>query len=168
MDDDLFAVLTREHARFEERLKALLEIVEAVRRTEASRADLDAIARALDFFATEGARHEEIEEGTLFPRLRPLRQFKQVLSALEFQHGMNRSEGAQLRACVDRFVPARGVELQRLARRFVEMHRAHAMSEERALFPLAASALAPEAILEMSREARARMSRAAPAPEAQS
>jgi len=150
---DLFSVLTQDHARFEARLQALLQSADALSRTGSSDADRDVITRTLDFFATEGARHEEIEESTLFPRIRPLPQFKQILGALEFQHRMNRTEGEQLRAYVARFAPGSGPELRRLALRFAEMHRAHALGEERALFPLAASVLSPATIEEMGREA---------------
>ena len=149
---DFFAVLAQDHARFAGRLQALLQSADALSRTGSSDADRDVIARTLDFFATEGARHEEIEERTLFPRIRPLPQFRQILSALEFQHRMNRTEGEQLRACVDRFVPGNGPELRRCAVRFAELHRAHALGEERALFPLAAAVLPPAAMAEMRRE----------------
>ena len=71
---------------------------------------------------------------------------------------MNVSEEKQLSACVDRFAPGSGRELQRLAHRFAEMHRGHAVAEERALFPLAASRLSPQVVAEMSREMLARTS----------
>jgi hemerythrin-like domain-containing protein len=148
---DLFAVLAEDHARFETRLQVVSQAADALIRLESDDAAREALARALDFFETEGARHEELEEATLFPRVRPLPQFEQTLKALEFQHGMNRDIGAQLRACLDRFGPGKGSELRRLAQRFTEMHRAHAMGEERALFPLAASVLSPATIEEMGR-----------------
>jgi hemerythrin-like domain-containing protein len=153
---DFFTVLAQDHARFEGRLQALLHAAEALSRTGSNDAARDVIVGTLDFFATEGAQHEEIEEATLFPRIRALPQFQQILSALEFQHRMNRAEGAQLRACLDRVMPGSSGDLRRLALRFVEMHRAHALGEERALFPLAASVLSPATIEDMSREARQR------------
>lgn len=148
---DIFAVLAEDHARFETRLQALSQAADALSRLEGDDTARDLIASTLDYFETEGARHEELEESTLFPRVRPLPQFEQTLRALEFQHGMNRDIGAKLRACLDRFGPGKGPELQRLAQRFTEMHRAHAMGEERALFPLAASVLSPATIEEMGR-----------------
>jgi len=149
--NDFFAVLTQDHARFELRLQALLQAADALSRNERSDADREVIVRTLDVFATEGARHEELEESALFPHLRPLPQFKQMLSALEFQHRMNRTGAEQLRACIDRFAPGSGAELRRLAQRFAEMHRAHALGEERALFPLAAAALPPATMAQLRR-----------------
>jgi len=149
---DFFAALVREHAGFEARLQALDRAADSVSRTESDAAALGVIAETLDFFATEGARHEEHEELTLFPRLRPLPEFKQILVAMDFQHRMNGAAGRELAACVDRFAQGSGRELRRLATRFVEMHRGHAIAEERALFPLAASMLSPQVVAEMDRE----------------
>ena len=49
-----------------------------------------------------------------------------------------------------------GRELRRLTYRFVEAHRGHAVDEERALFPFAATRLSPMVLLEMGRETRQR------------
>ncbi len=69
---------------------------------------------------------------------------------------MNDTEGRAFSAFLERFAPGSGRELRRLAARFAEMHRGHAVAEERALFPLAASVLSPELLAEMSREIRER------------
>lgn len=153
---DFFTMLTQDHVRFETRLQALLQSADALSRNASNDGERRVILGTLDFFASEGAQHENIEETVLFPRLRPLPQFQQILGALEFQHGMNRAEGGKLRACLDRFAPGSGHELRRQALRFAEMHRAHALGEERALFPLAASVLSPATIEEIRREARQR------------
>jgi hemerythrin-like domain-containing protein len=153
---DFFASLQQEHARMETRLAALLEAANSVGAPESDAASLQVIARTLEYFATEGARHEAVEEKVLFPRLRPLPEFKQMLSALEFQHRMNHTATQELAACVARFEPASGRELRRLASRFAEMHRGHAIAEERALFPLAASVLSSKVLVEMGRELRER------------
>lgn len=160
---DFFAFLVQDHARIEARLKALERAADAVSRSESDASMLGIIAGTLEFFSTEGALHEAHEELTLFPRLRSLPAFKQILSALELQHRMNADEGMRLSACVDAFAPGSGRELRRLALRFVEMHRGHAVAEERALFALAASSLSPQAIAEMGHEMRVRRSRAVPA-----
>jgi hemerythrin-like domain-containing protein len=149
---DFFACLAQDHARIEARLEALERAADAVSKSESDAAALGIVAGTLDFFSTEGAHHEAHEELTLFPRLRPLPAFKQILSALEFQHRMNADEEQKLSACVHRFAPGDGRELRRLALRFAEMQRAHAMAEERAMFPLAASSLSPQVIAEMGRE----------------
>jgi hemerythrin-like domain-containing protein len=155
---DFFAGLLQEHARIELRLKELDQAAAALGRDERDPAALGRVAATLDFFAEEGARHEAHEELTLFPRLRPLPEFKQIVSALEFQHRMTAAEGRELSACVAGFGPGSGRDLRRLAYRFAEMHRGHAIAEERALFPLAAARLPPELRAEMLREMRARSS----------
>jgi hypothetical protein len=78
---DFFAGLVQDHAQIESRLGALERAAAAVSKTESDAAALGVIAGTLSYFATEGARHEAIEELTLFPRLRPLPEFKQILSA---------------------------------------------------------------------------------------
>jgi hemerythrin-like domain-containing protein len=160
---DFFPWLLRDHALIEERLKRLDAAAAAIGRDERDSAALGQVAETLDFFAADGARHEAHEEQTLFPRLRELPEFRQILSALEFQHRMTASEGRALAACVQAFAPGSGRELRRLAYRFAEMHRGHAVAEERALFPLATARLAPQVQTEMVRELLARNgSRTAP------
>jgi len=158
---DFFTGLMEEHARIEVRLRALDQAALRLGRGEVDAAALAVIAETLRFFATEGARHQAHEELTLFPRLQPLAQFKQILSAMAFQHRMNDDTGRELAASVERSAPGR--ELGRLAARFAEMHRCHLLSEERALFPLASSLLAPEVQAEMGREMRERVGDATPA-----
>ena len=155
--NDFFACLVQDHARIEARLEALERAAAAVSSSENEAAALGVIAGTLDFFSTEGAVHEAHEEFTLFPRLQSLPAFKQILSALRFQHEMNAAEGKALAACVDGFATARAHELRRLVHRFAEMNRGHAVAEERALFPLAASTLPPQVVAEMGRELRQRI-----------
>jgi hemerythrin-like domain-containing protein len=153
---DFFAGLQQDHARIEARLKELDQAAATLSRSESDPAALGILAGTLDFFASEGARHEAHEELILFPRLRSLPEFRQIIGALEFQHRMNAAEGRELSACVAGFGPGSGRELRRLAYRFAEMHRGHAIAEERALFPLALARLSPEVQAEMAREARER------------
>jgi len=152
MADDFFRSLLEDHARIEARLKQLDQASAALGRLPGDAAALEIVADTLGFFATEGARHEAHEEETLFPRLQSLPEFRQILSALQFQHKMTAAEGRALAACVQGFAPGSERELRQLAYRFAEMHRGHAIAEERALFPLAASRLAPEVQSEMLRE----------------
>ena len=154
---DFFACLVRDHARIEARLVVLERAAAGVEKGDT--AALGVIVETLGFFATEGARHEAHEELTLFPRLRSLPEFKQILSALHFQHEMNAAEEKQLTACVERLAqgkPEKDGELRRLAHRFAEMHRGHAVAEERALFPLAATVLSPQVMAELGRERQER------------
>jgi hemerythrin-like domain-containing protein len=149
------ALLVQDHARMETRLAALVQSMDSVRNGGDVDAHFAVAADTLDFFASDGAQHESLEETLLFPRVGRLPQFKQILSALEFQHRMNRTEGEQLRACVDR--RATGPELRRACVRFIEMHRGHVVAEERALFPLVASTLTPHELEALDAEARKRM-----------
>lgn len=153
---DFFASLLRDHALIETRLASLARAASTVSDAASDADALGVLIETLRFIETEGARHQALEELTLFPRLRPRPEFKQILSALEFQHRMNDAEGQQLAAFAARFASGNGRELRRLAFRFVEMHRGHAVAEERALFPLASSVLSPEVLAEMSREMQER------------
>jgi hemerythrin-like domain-containing protein len=153
---DFFARLLADHARTEEELKRLDRASAAVAREENDPAALAQIAVTLAYFAGAGERHEALEEQALFPALRPLAEFKQILAALEFQHRMTAAEGRQLAACVENYRAGSGSELRRLAYRFAEMHRGHALAEERALFPLAKSRLTAEVLAGLARELQTR------------
>ena len=158
--DDFFACLRQDHARIEVRIRALERAAasvwgEATGRVTGDAPSLEVIADTLRFFASEGARHEAHEEQTLFPRLRTMPEFKQILSALRFQHEMNAAEGRALSECLAHFGPGSERELRRLVHRFAEMNRGHAIAEERALFPLAATMLPPQIVAEMGREMQA-------------
>ncbi len=139
----------------EVRLAALVDSMNALGRGGDVDAHFGLVSDTLDYFAAEGAVHESLEEALLFPRISSLPQFKQILSALEFQHRMNRAEAEGLRACVER--RAAGTELRRSSVRFIEMHRGHVVAEECALFPLLPSALTPKELDELSLEARRRV-----------
>jgi len=153
---EFFARLLQEHARIEQRLKLLDAAALAIGQDERDPQALARVADTLAFFAADGAVHEDHEELTLFPRLRASPEFGQILSALEFQHRMTASEGRELAACVANFQQGSGRELRRLAYRFAEMHRGHALAEERALFPLAQAKLSPRLLAEMVDEMVAR------------
>lgn len=154
---DFFAALREDHARIETCLKSLDRVARAANPVEGAPA-LAIVAETLQFFATEGARHEEHEERTLFPRLRGRAEFNQILSAFEFQHRMNATETRALAECAQRAASTDGRDLRRLAGRFADMQRGHMVAEERALFDLAAARLAPAEIAAMSAELHARRS----------
>jgi hemerythrin-like domain-containing protein len=158
---DFFATLVKDHAGIEARLKELDQAALALSRAAGDAAALEVVSRTLAFFETDGARHEADEELSLLPRLRPLPEFRQILTAMDFQHKMNDAAEQELAACVAKFAPERGRELLRLVLRFVEMHRGHMFAEERAVFPTAASGLSRDDLAEMGREMQDRR-RAAP------
>lgn len=66
--------------------------------TDPSRAPsaLEAMTGVLDFFSTFGVQHNDDEEKTLFPRLRPLPAFVQTLDAFDFQHHMAETQRSTL------------------------------------------------------------------------
>ena len=150
---DFFAELVSDHRRIEARLLALEQAVRAPNGPQHDAALLETVAATLAFFATEGARHEEREERELLPRLRSLAGFEQIVAATQFQHRMNTDAAREVAACAERFVPGHGRELRRLALRWVEFQRCHAVAEERALFPLAAERLPAATLAEIAREA---------------
>lgn len=140
MLSDFFDHLMRAHAQIETRLREL-EVTEP-----------GAMASTLDGFATFAKQHQDDEETILFPRLRALPAFTQMLAAFEFQHQMNETEHAALAASIRAFAPGKEAEIRRAALRFVEVQRAHMLAEETALFPLAKQTLAPDVLAAMSRE----------------
>lgn len=155
-DADPFARLVRTHRLIEERLvsleRASRDLTDAARRT----AGLETIADILVFFSQEGAQHNDDEEGSLFPQLRGLPEFKQMLDAFDVQHRMNDDALAELVAAARAFAPGAEAKVRHLAFRFAEMYRGHIMGEERVLFPAATKALAPDVIAQMGAEMTAR------------
>jgi len=149
-----FGNLQQAHARIEERLQELEGAADAV--TEPARAPkaLETMASVLEFFSTFGAQHTEDEEKTLFPRLQPLPDFKLMLAAFDFQHRMVETEQRALAARVQGFTPAGAAGLREQAHRFVEVHRAHILAEERGLFPLAEKHLPRRVLVAMTLELR--------------
>jgi hemerythrin-like domain-containing protein len=137
---EFFEHLMRAHAGIEQRLHAI-EVAEPT-----------AMASALEAFTTFAKQHQDEEETILFPRLRPLPAFAQMLGAFDFQHQMNETEHGAFAACL-RAQGAKG-DLRRAALRFVEVQRAHMLAEERALFPLAEQTLSPDVLAAMHRELR--------------
>jgi hemerythrin-like domain-containing protein len=149
--EGFFTRLRSDHARLETQLRELDRVAVAASSLDDGVA-LAIVADTLRFMATEGARHEEREERTLFPRLRELPEFRQILAALEFQHRMNAVEGQALGECAARFAPGQRPELRRLAGRYADANRGHMIAEERALFGLAEQRLAPAVLAAMARE----------------
>ena len=144
---DVFAQLVRAHRDIEARVAELERASD-----DPSGSGLDAIARLLAYFDGPAALHHADEDQTLFPRLRPLDGFAQMLGAFDFQHQMNDAAYAELREAF-RAAPSK---LRGVAHRFAELQRAHIMAEERALFPLAARSLSAEVLARMSDEMAAR------------
>ena len=149
-----FGNLQRAHARIEERLQVLEGAADSLADPARAPAALEAMASVLDFFATFGVQHQEDEEKTLFPRLRPLPAFAKMLDAFDFQHRMADTEQSALAARVRDFAAGGESDLRSLAHRFVEVQRAHILAEERGLFPLAEKTLPRRVLAEMDLELR--------------
>ena len=154
--DDPFARLVHAHGLIEEQLVHLERAADALRDAAHRAPALEAIADVLTFFSLAGAQHNDDEERTLFPRLRGLPAFTQMLDAFDVQHRMNDAAFAQLVAAARGFAPGAEAKIRDLAFRFADMHRGHIIAEERALFPLAAKALAPDVVAQMGVEMSAR------------
>lgn len=151
---DPFAELLRAHRAIEARI-GQLETAGRQLADEAQRAAaLATVKDVLAFFEGPGALHHADEERSLFPLLRPLKRFDQMLDAFDAQHQMNDETHAQLRQAVAD--PSSIKALRSLLGRFVEMHRGHMFAEEQALFPKAAEALSPEAREQLATEMTAR------------
>jgi len=155
-DSDPFAQLLDAHRDIETRVTELERAADEVGDSAKSAAALEAIAKVLEWFEGPGALHQADEEQTLFGQVRPLPAFAQMLAAFEFQHQMNDTTFAQLRAALKGFSPGAAPKLRELAHMFAEMQRAHMIAEERVLFPLASKTLSPEALVSMHREMAAR------------
>jgi hemerythrin-like domain-containing protein len=147
-----FGHLLGAHARIEERLVDLERAADTLTDPAGAPRALEAISGVLDFFSTFGVQHNDDEEKTLFPRLRPLPAFAEMLDAFDFQHRMAETEQSTLAASVRGFAPGRAGEIRALAHRFAEVQRSHMLAEERALFPLAEGSLPRSVLVAMSRE----------------
>lgn len=140
-----FAQLLAAHREIEQRLATLDRAADHLT-DESQRADaLQTIREVLAYFDGPGADHNADEEQSLFPLLRPLETFEQMLAAFELQHKLNDETHFELRAALEGFTEDSSSRLCELSHRFSEMQRAHIAAEERALFPVAAKALSPEA-----------------------
>ncbi|MBK9034756.1 MAG: hemerythrin domain-containing protein [Myxococcales bacterium] len=153
---DFFAQLLRDHHDLEACVVELGRAADQLDAVPGEAAALATLATALAYFDGPAARHQADEEQLLFPQLRSLPAFTQMIPAFECQHQLNDGTLAELRAALQPGAPARIGTVADLVRRFVEMQRAHILAEERALFPLAARTLAPAIVENLTRAQAAR------------
>ena len=149
-----FARLLHAHVDMEARLKELERAADGLTREGEGNAALSEAAALVDQIAAVGKRHHDDEAHTLFPRLRPLPEFKQLLDAFDFQHQMNDTEEKARMARLRSDAPGSGLELRKLVYRYTEMHRAHMLSEERVLFTAAEQSLSRAILEELEGELR--------------
>lgn len=143
------AQLMRDHREIEAQVTELERAAENLESVAGRQTALATVNAVVDFFAGSGvgARHHAYEEQVLFPRLRELDDFAQAIGALEFQHKMNDDTYAELCDAVQAGDTSR---IALAAPRLADMHRAHIMAEERALFPLLATKLPADALAELA------------------
>jgi hemerythrin-like domain-containing protein len=142
------------HARIEEQLQDLERAAEAIVDPARAPEAVEAMTRVLAFFSGYAQLHQEDEDKTLFPRLRPLPAFARMLDAFDLQHRMAESEHRSFEARLRKYAPGAERALRGAAERFVELQRAHMAAEERALFPLAQQTLPRSVLVAMSEELR--------------
>lgn len=159
MSDGFFVQLRRAHAHIEERLSELESAADALTESDDPKSGVARIAVVLAFFDDFGVRHHEDEEESLFPRLRDLPAFQEMMKAFEFQHRMAVREESEFAAHVRRYAPGAEAALRAQAQRFVEVQRSHMLAEEKALFPLAERTLGARELQQMASEVRARTER---------
>ena len=143
---DPFEQLERSHRRLEERLADLVAIAREARNAAA---DVDAIRDVAGFFARAVRRHEEDEEGSLFPRLREHAELVPLLDRLAAEHRAHLALHARLDVLIEKLhrVPDDAVaitELGAIAEALVSAYRTHVDEEERTLFPAARGLLDEE------------------------
>lgn len=150
--DDPFEQLTRSHRRLEERLRDLLD---------AARDDgLDEIGarEVMEFLGRQVKRHEEDEEGSLFPRVANRADLTAVIAGLRAEHASQAALHDELaRALGDK--PVRPHEVRRIAIALEEAYRRHIDVEEAVLFPAARRALSAEDLAAIFDEMQARRGR---------
>ena len=133
-----FSHLAEDHRRLEEQLKVLDLAAGKLKAGPPSEhsAAIQLIIGVVEFFDGPAARHQAYEENYLLPRLRPIAAFSLMVGAFGAQHQMCDDSLRELKTEL-----ASGTlgssRLGACLRRFIEMHRAHLMAEEKALFPLA-------------------------------
>jgi hemerythrin-like domain-containing protein len=159
-----FEQLERCHRRLEENLEALAW---SAREAKGAAADVDALRDVAGYFARAMRRHEEDEEGSLFPRLKgnlalaDKPEIEALLVELAAEHHAHLALHAQLDALITTLdaTPDDATAIAALAAlsdALTKAYRSHVDAEERTLFPAARAALDAAAIEAMGREMQER------------
>jgi hemerythrin-like domain-containing protein len=155
---DPFAQLERSHRRLEERLE---DLAWTAREAKGAAADVDAIRDVAAFFARAVRRHEDDEEGSLFPRLRGNAEAQALIERLTAEHREHLALHARLDtiiASLDRTPddPAAIADLAQVAEALAIAYRSHVDAEEQTLFPAARAALDAGELEAIAREMQER------------
>lgn len=155
VNDDPMTQLERSHRRLEEACDALA-VAEAAR-------DLATVSDVCSFFARQVRRHEEDEEGSLFPRLEaagPSDDVRATLARLSAEHREHEALHRRLEdALAGRVEGDVWAEIARVADLIVRAYRTHIEEEEKVLFPAARALLGPDDLTAMRSEMDARRGR---------
>lgn len=154
--NDPMAQLERCHRRLEEACDALAVAVHD--------RDVETIGGVTAFLGRQIRRHEDDEEGSLFPRLQGVVE-PEVASALE-RLAVEHREHERLQSDLEGALAARDTEpetmwshLATIADAVTRAYRAHVELEERVVFPAARSVLSPSAVEAIAEEMEARRGR---------
>lgn len=143
------------HRRIEQRLSTFVKAAaELEARPEQA---LAAIAAAMRFMDTNGVRHTEDEEQSVFPRLKPHLTAQELafVEGLEAEHVKAEGIYVAMKAAVPG-LPATKATYLKLAERLEAIYRKHIQAEDEILIALARRDLKAPEIVEISGEMRAR------------
>lgn len=154
-DDDPIGQLERSHRRLEEACDAL--VVASTSR------DIETVSDICAFFGRQVRRHEEDEEGSVFPRLRAATESAEIHAILERLSAEHREHETLHRrlddAVAGRFEGDVWTEIERIADGITRAYRTHIEEEEKAVFPAARALLGVEERASIRREMDARRGR---------
>lgn len=143
------------HRRIEQRLSTFVKAgAELEARPEQA---LAAIASAMRFMDTNGARHTQDEEQSVFPRLKPHLTAQELafVEGLEAEHVEAEGIYVAMKAAVHG-LPASKATYLKLAERLETIYRKHIQAEDEILMALARRDLQAPEIVAISGEMRAR------------
>ena len=150
------------HRRIEQRLDTLVNAADHLINDRP--AALNALANSLHFLDTNGLRHTEDEEASLFPRLRPKVSPDEIgfIDSLESQHAEAESIYAELKLLAARLNLEGGLSPEPIghyracAERLRSLYRSHIRSEDEILTAMARRSLGESELAEISKEMRER------------
>lgn len=155
VNDDPITQLERSHRRLEEACDALA-VAEAAR-------DIETVSDVCSFFGRQVRRHEEDEEGSLFPRLAAAGPSDEVRATLERLSAEHREHEALHRRLEDalagRVEGDAWTEIARIADLVTRAYRSHIEDEEKVLFPAARALLGADDLAAIRSEMDARRGR---------
>lgn len=150
---DPFSQLERCHRRLEEACVALEEAV--------PKRDIETIGDVAAFLGRQIRRHEDDEDGSLFPRLEALgaTDLSPALARLHTEHALHEQLRQQLEDALSGRVDDPWKALGDVSAELIQSYRAHIALEESAVFPVAREKLGADDLAAMRSEMEARRGR---------